>query len=118
MLVTVPYDFYKYYGATAENNQVAVFTNGYSENDTKGLQVVDQERINKNSFTFKADAPGTFYIGKPDSLKSFATSLAVTPEEIEIPEKTGETKVIDVTGETHKGLTIETTNPRHLKASV
>ncbi|MEF2918902.1 MAG: transmembrane domain-containing protein [Acutalibacteraceae bacterium] len=118
LLVTVPYDFYKYYGATAENNQVAVFTNGYSEDDTKGLQVVDQERINKNSFTFKADAPGTFYIGKPDSLKSFATSLAVTPEEIEIPEKTGETKVIDVTGETHKGLTIETTNPRHLKASV
>lgn len=118
LLVTVPYDFYKYYGATSENNQVAVFTNGYTEDDTKGLTVVDQERVGKNAFTFKADAPGSFYIGNPNSLKEFATSLAVNTEDIAIPENNGETKVIEAEGFIKQGVTIETSNPKHQKAYV
>ena len=118
LLVTVPYDFYKYYGATSENNQVAVFTNGYTEDDTKGLTVVDQERVGKNAFTFKADAPGSFYIGNPNSLKEFATSLAVSAEDIAIPENNGETKVIEAEGFIKQGVTIETSNPKHQKAYV
>ena len=118
LLVTVPYDFYKYYGATSENNQVAVFTNGYTEDDTKGLTVVDQERVGKNAFTFKADAPGSFYIGNPSSLKEFATSLAVSAEDIAIPENNSETKVIEAEGFIKQGVTIETSNPKHQKAYV
>ncbi|MEE1153570.1 MAG: hypothetical protein UH241_00240, partial [Acutalibacteraceae bacterium] len=90
----------------------------YTEDDTKGLTVVDQERVGKNAFTFKADAPGSFYIGNPNSLKEFATSLAVNTEDIAIPENNGETKVIEAEGFIKQGVTIETSNPKHQKAYV
>ncbi len=118
LLVTVPYDFYTYYGEEADNNQVAVFCNGYSEDDTKGLKVVDKDRVRKNSFTFKADAPGSFYIGNYNSLENFAAHLAVTPDEIAIPESNNETTVINAYGYSYDGVTVETPNPKHLKAYV